>query len=277
MAETLIKVRSLSCQAGAQYLLHDINWQIERGDQWVVFGRNGCGKTTLLSIIAGFKNFTDGDLEVFGEHYTAENILTLRQRIGWISSSFFDKYYTSETVLDIVLSGLFGTLGVQFSIPNTATQKAKGLLTELGLYTKIMSPFDMLSKGERQQVLIARAFMTAPELLILDEPGTGLDALARERLLGTIQKLAEAQDTTIIYVTHYPEEILPSFDKCLLLRSGVIYQTGQTGALFTSEIISDFFDYPVQVSRENDRYNFQIAPTALESLLETRGDLPWKK
>lgn len=271
MGEALIKVENLSCQAGAQFLLHDISWQIKQGEQWVVFGRNGCGKTTLLSIIAGYKSFSKGNLELFNDTYTAQNILDLRQKIGWISSSFFDKYYTCEAVLDIVLSGLFGTLGIQFAIENTAVQKAKGLLGELGLESKIRSPFDMLSKGERQQVLIARAFMTTPELLILDEPGTGLDALAREQLLGTIQKLAQAKQTTIIYVTHYPEEILPSFDKCLLLRKGIIYRIGETSELFTSEIISDFFDYPVEVKKEKGRYHFQIAPSTLESLLQVEG------
>ena len=270
MAQALIDVRELSCRAGAKYLLHDITWRIQQGDQWVVFGRNGCGKTTLLSIIAGYKDFSDGELTVFGDTYRGDNILSLRRRIGWISSSFFDKYYTSETILDIVLSGLFGTLGTGFAITNAAIKRAKSLLGELGLAGRELSPFDLLSKGERQQVLIARAFMSEPEVLILDEPGTGLDALARERLLGTIAALSRT-GTTIIYVTHYPEEILPSFDKCLLLRDGVIYRTGETSALFDSAVISDFFDYPVNVQRENGRYTFAIAPDALDSLLKTEG------
>lgn len=105
MDEIVIDLKNLSCQAGYQYLLRDINWQVGCGEQWVVFGQNGCGKTTLLSIVAGYKGYSSGELKIFGEEYTAENILRLRKRIGWISSSFFDKYYTTETVLDIVLSG----------------------------------------------------------------------------------------------------------------------------------------------------------------------------
>lgn len=272
MAEILVNAENLSCQAGARYLLHDINWKIERGDQWVVFGRNGCGKTTLLSIIAGYKNFTGGKLEVFGDTYKEDNILNLRKRIGWISSSFFDKYYSSEAVLDIVLSGVFATLGLQFAVGNKDIKKAKQLLVEFGLKDKIQVPLDMLSKGERQQVLIARAFMASPEILILDEPGTGLDALARDQLLGTIQKLSETKKTTIIYVTHYPEEILPIFDKCLLLRSGVIYKIGKTQELFTSENISEFFEYPVKVVKENDRYNFEIVADTFEKLLQREED-----
>ena len=270
MSEILVNAENLSCQAGATFLLHDINWKIKRGEQWVVFGRNGCGKTTLLSIIAGYKNFTDGKLEIFGDTYKASNILTLRQKIGWVSSSFFDKYYSSESVLDIVLSGKFATLGLQFAVDNTDIKKAKQMLKAFGLKDKIMAPLDMLSKGERQQVLIARAFMSSPEILILDEPGTGLDALARDQLLGTIEMLAINGNTTIIYVTHYPEEILPIFDKCLLLRSGLIYKIGATQDLFTSESISEFFEYPVEVIKRDDRYTFEIAGETFEDLLQRK-------
>lgn len=265
----IIAVKNLSCLSGSQYLLHNITWHVHRGEQWVVFGRNGCGKTTLLSIIAGYKSYSSGTLEVFGQAYTAQNILALRQRIGWISSSFFDKYYNQETALDIVLSSLSGTLGLKFAITNSDIIKARTLLDELGMAGKIDAPFDLLSKGERQQVLIARAFMTNPEILILDEPGTGLDVLAREKLLATIKTLATSQDTTIIYVTHYPEEILPSFDQTLLLRNGALYRTGPTQALFTSEVMSDFFNYPVTLSANGDRIGFSIASHALQFAADT--------
>ncbi len=273
MADTLVKVEHLSCQAGAQYLLHDIHWEIKRGEHWAVFGRNGCGKTTLLSILAGYKAYTQGTLEVFGQAYTEENILTLRSQIGWISSSFFDKYYQTERVIDIVLSGSYGTLGVNFGIRNQDVKKAKRLLTEVGLRSRMLSPYDTLSKGERQQVLIARAFMSDPELLILDEPGTGLDAMAREQLLRTIDQLAEDVHKTIIFVTHYPEEILPAFDQCLLLRSGVIFRTGKTADLFTSEVMSEFFEYPVEIEKEGDTYRFKIASQTLSGLLREGEDV----
>lgn len=263
-ADIVIKTNKLSCLSGSQFLLNSISWQVEKGDQWVVFGRNGCGKTTLLSIIAGYKSYTSGELEVFGQKYDANNILAIRKKIGWVSASFFDKYYKQESVLDIVLSALSGTLGVPFEISNAQIVKAKQLLTDLGLKEKIHSPFDLLSKGERQHVLIARAFMTDPEILILDEPGTGLDVLARERLLVTIKELALAHDTTIIFVTHYPEEILPFFTKALLLRNGAVYKIGPTAELFTSEVMSDFFSYPVAINYANERYNFFIRSDALQ-------------
>ena len=255
----IISTENLSCLSGSNYLLHDINWNINRGDQWVVFGRNGCGKTTLLSIIAGYKGFSGGTLRVFGEEYSAENILNIRKKIGWISSSFFDKYYGNESVLNIVLSGLFGTLGIDCGdVKNEDVIHAMNLLDELGIKKKHKLSFDMLSKGERQNVLIARAFISNPELLILDEPGTGLDVIARENLLDKIRKLSEEQNMTTIYVTHYPEEILPSFDKCLLLRNGTIYQTGETVKLLNSDVMSDFLNIPLNVSYHNQKFNFSL-------------------
>ena len=261
--ETIVEVKNLSCLSGSQFLLNNISGTIKQGEQWIVFGRNGCGKTTLLSIVAGYKQFSSGKLTVFGQSYSAENILDIRKQIGWISSSFFDKYYHEEAVLDIVLSSLSGALGVPFEVTNAQIKKAKRLLTDLGIPDKINATFDMLSKGERQHVLIARAFMTDPQILILDEPGTGLDVLARERLLATIKDLAAARDTTIIYVTHYPEEILPSFDKALLLRNGTVYKIGATQELFTSEVMSDFFSFPVNIQYANERYNFSIRSEAI--------------
>ena len=119
---------------------------------------------------------------------------------------------------------------------------------------------------EQQNVLIARALMGNPEILVLDEPGTGLDVIAREGMMERVRYLAENTDITIIYVTHYPEEILPSFDKTLLLRNGATYKTGATHELFTSEVMSDFFSYPAVIKYSNERYNFSIESEALDTV-----------
>ena len=128
----IINVERLCCQSGNRYLLRDITWQVERGDRWVVFGLNGSGKTTLLSIIAGYKMPTDGKVEVFGEAYNDGNILNFRRKIGWVSSSYFDKYYTKESALSIVLSGLCGTLGIDSTVKPDDYIRAKELLKEWG-------------------------------------------------------------------------------------------------------------------------------------------------
>ena len=255
---TIVKMKDLGLKMGNQFLLKNIDWEVRKGEHWIVFGMNGCGKTTLLSIVAGFMEYTHGSLEVFGKEYSDETIYELRKKIGWVSGSFFDKCLAREIVLDIVLSGKFGTLGIDADITDEDVRHAKALLKELRLGSKINYPFDFLSKGERQNVLIARALMSNPELLVLDEPCTGLDIFSREYLLSTIKDLAVNTSVTIIFVTHHTEEILDVIPNCMLLKKGKCYAQGKTKELFSSEILSDFLMYPVEVQRENGRITVNL-------------------
>lgn len=252
MENYVVEMEKLGCKSGRRYLLQDIDWQIRSGEHWIVFGMNGSGKTTLLSVLTGFQNYTHGTLKVFGEAYTQENILKHRRKIGWVSSSFFDKHYHREQVLPIVLSGITGTLNVDDSITDVDFLKAKKLLSQFGILEKQDMPFHFLSKGERQNVLLARALLGEPELIILDEPGTGLDVLAREQMLHMVCDLAAEAGKTIIYVTHYLEEIKEPFDNCLLLKNGHIFQKGKTRELFTSEVMTQFFNQTVTIQTNND-------------------------
>lgn len=145
--EPIIRVENLNCQSGNRYLLRNITWEVQPGENWVVFGLNGSGKTTLLSIIAGYKMPTEGTLEVFGQAYSDENILPIRKKIGWVSSSYFDKYYTKESALTIVLSGLCGTLGIDSTVQPDDYIRAKKLLREWNLDKKFDLPFSMLSRA----------------------------------------------------------------------------------------------------------------------------------
>lgn len=245
--KTVIQTKQLCCQAGNRFLLKDINWEVQEGEKWIVFGLNGSGKTTLLSIVSGYKMPTAGELKVFGVAYDDENILSIRKRMGWISSSYFDKYYTHESILTIVLSGLTGGFGIDGSVTAEDVIHAKALLKEWHLERKHDFPFSMLSKGERQNVLIARALMTDPDILVLDEPGTGLDVVAREMLLRKISELAEGSRKTIIYVTHYPEEILPVFDQGLILSQGKIVDRGKVEEIMSTERLSQALGTPLNV------------------------------
>ena len=251
---SIIEIKNLYVTSGNRYLLQNINWEIKEGKNWILFGSNGCGKTTLLSTIAGFRNWTSGSLKVFGQEYSKENIFELRKQIGWVSSSFFDKFFHAERAIDIVLSGLTGSLSKQFHISNEDILKAYGLMETFHLQNKIERPFDLMSKGERQNVLLARALMSNPKLLILDEPGSGLDVFARENMLQMVEQLAETGDTTILYVTHYPEEILPVFEKCTLMKDGAFYAQGDITDIFTDASMSAFVDMPVKVSKNDGKY-----------------------
>ena len=249
MPDEALAVNGLSVKTGQQYLLKDITWRVPQGENWIVFGMNGCGKTTLLSVLAGFKQPTAGDVRVLGQSYSPDNILALRQRIGWVSGSFFEQKYTKESAQDIVLSGKFGTLGLGRPITDGDRKRARSLLKALHLDRKIDQPFHLMSKGERQNVLIARALMAEPEILLLDEPCTGLDILAREQLLSTLRSMAQEGRMTIVYVTHHTDEILTDvFPKALLLQEGLAFAQGETAELFTSETLSVFFQTPVTVS-----------------------------
>lgn len=255
---SVIKTEKLNCKVGYKYLLKDIDWTVNYGEKWTVFGMNGCGKTTLLSIIAGFRTYSSGMLTVLDKQYTEDNALDLRRRIGFVSNSFFDKNLSKEAVLDIVLAGKFGTLGIDGDITNSDIRRAKELLKELRMGDKINRNFDTLSKGERQNVLIARAFMGKPEIIILDEPGTGLDVYAREHMLSTVQDLAENTDMTLIYVTHYTEEILDVFDNCLLMKNGVIFKQGRTNEVFTEHNLADLLEYPVVLDKFQGRMQLSL-------------------
>ncbi len=263
--QPLIDVRGLSCKSGSSYLLHDVSWQVYSGEHWVVFGLNGSGKTTLLGAVAGFQPYTHGSLRVFGESYTDDNIFRLRRRISFVSSSFFDKIVGKESVMNLVLSGLFGSLGVRGFVSDNDRVRAETLLCAFGLEDKMDYPFSMLSKGEHQNVLIARALLAKPEILILDEPGTGLDVLAREKTLYLVERLAEATNTAIIYVTHYPEELRPAFDHCLMLRHGRVYKKGPTADLFREDVLNDFFAEPIALHTDADG-RYEVRATEPESL-----------
>ena len=270
--ETIIALDGVSVKAGYKYLLRNISWQVRRGEHWAVFGQNGSGKTTLLSVIAGFKQQTAGTVQVLGQAFTNDNILAIRRRIGWVSASFFDKYYTQESALHIVLSGLGGTLGLYDDITLDDVALAKALLGELGLGDKVDRTFDQLSKGERQNVLIARALISDPEILILDEPYTGLDVYNRSYLAETIAELSRQKALTIIYVTHYAEEITPLFGRTLLLKGGQVYAAGATEELLKDKVISGLLGHPAQISPSGEGYHLSIqAHSQLARLLGAKG------
>ena len=272
MSEAAFAVSGLSLKSGRRYLLQNITWRVPKGENWLVFGMNGCGKTTLLSILAGFKQPTAGRLTLLGETYSHENMLALRKRIGWVSGSFFEQKYTKESALDIVLSGKFGTLGLERGIRDEDIKRARDLLCQCHLAEKIEQPFHLMSKGERQNVLIARALISAPDILLLDGPCTGLDVLARETLFAIIRELAALNKVTLIYVTHYTEDILDLFEHCLLLRQGRIYAQGSTSEMLTSQRLSTFLDCPAEVVNHNCQTQLKVkAPVDFSNFFHEQG------
>lgn len=263
MSEQIIEVKKLSCKTGQKYLLHDINWQVQEGEKWVVFGENGSGKTTLLSIIAGLKKYTSGTVKLFGEDYISERELEYRKRISFVSTSYYDKIFRNESVLQIILSGKTGTLSLSHQITNADVCSARRIMDFLRISYKKDMPYCMLSKGEQQSTILARALLANPDILLLDEAESGLDLIARLHLQQILKGIAEKKNITMISVTHYPNEISDLFQQCLLLKRGKTFKRGNISDVFSSSVMSDYFEQEVIV--EKAAIGYQVTQAKLYS------------
>ncbi len=251
----VLLLEDVSLKREGKWILQNVNWQIKKGEHWVLFGLNGAGKSTLLNMLTAEYFPTKGKVTVlgmeFGKTYLGEK---LRRKIGIVSSSLQQKFYPVDNAFEIVLSGGFASIGLYETPTDEMRAKAIDLLKELGCFKYANQNYETLSQGERQRVLIARALMADPSLLILDEPTNGLDFIAREHLLESIKNIAKRPEApTILYVTHHVEEILPVFNKTLLLKEGQVFSSGSTQDMISSEMLTQFFDLPVKVIWQNNR------------------------
>ncbi|MGO4544365.1 ABC transporter ATP-binding protein [Paenibacillus sp. 2TAB23] len=250
----IIDIQSVSWDRSSERILKDIHWQVKSGEHWCLLGLNGSGKTTLLNMINGYIWPTEGRMSILGKTFGEFDLRELRKSIGWVSTSLQQKLYGSETAIKIVLSGKFATIGLYDQTDARDQKKAEELMESLGCTALMNRTYDTLSQGERQRVLIARALMASPKLLILDEPCTGLDVFAREQLLHMVASVAkEDESPTIIYVTHHVEEILPCFTKTLLIKEGQVFAANDTSEVLTSGLMSEFFSVPVEIERREGR------------------------
>lgn len=234
-------------------LLKDINWRIAAGEDWAVLGLNGAGKSLMLNMISGNLWPTSGKLTVLGEVFGRTSIPDLTKRIGWVSQSLQERIHREEQAEYIVLSGKFASIGIYQQFTEAELDEAKALLTSLGAKKLIGKVYQVLSQGEKQIVLIARALMAKPELLILDEPCNGLDLFAREDLLARIQKMKQAADApSLLYVTHHTEEILPLLNHVLMIRDGKIFRQGKRDELLNENVLNDFYQRPIAIHGMRD-------------------------
>ncbi|EMV8336591.1 ABC transporter ATP-binding protein [Listeria monocytogenes] len=234
-------------------ILSDINWVVNEKENWAILGLNGSGKTTLLQLLNGYLWPSSGRLQVLGHIFGQTSLPELRKSIGWVSNALDHQLKDYELSEQIVLSGKFASIGIYAKVAADELALAKKWLIDCGGISLIGKPYKILSQGERQIVLIARALMASPKLLILDEPCNGLDLFAKERLLERIKKIAELPESpTMLFVTHHTEEILPCFDNIILLRDGEITHHGKTENLLTEEVLQDFYQKPVELIRIKD-------------------------
>ena len=241
---------------GASTLLEGIDWAVELDERWVVLGPNGAGKTTLLRLAAADLHPTVGTVHVLGEQLGRVNVFELRTRIGLTSAALGLRVPGEETVRDVVVSAGYGVLGRWREAYESAdTDRAEQLLDALGVRTLAGRMYGTLSEGERKRTLIARALMTDPELLLLDEPAAGLDLGGREDLVGRLSALAaDANAPASVLVTHHVEEIPKGYSHGMLLRAGKVVAAGLLDDVLSEENLSATFGLPLAVRRRRGRY-----------------------
>lgn len=244
-----------------RWILDGVDWRIGRGEHQALLGANGSGKTTLLRVLAGYLWPSRGVVRVLGEEFGRTDLRELRKRVGWVTTSLIESFPEDQTALDVVVSGIDASIGLWREFAGEEIELARVALEVMGADHLAGKRQTVLSHGECQRVLIARALVNQPDLLILDEPCVGLDPAAREHFLSDLARFAADEHApTIIHVTHHIEEIAPFVSRALILREGKVLASGPIGNVCTDGVLSEAFGCTAEVAREAGRYRLTIRP-----------------
>ncbi|MGK5114995.1 MULTISPECIES: ABC transporter ATP-binding protein [unclassified Geodermatophilus] len=260
-SEAVVEMHGVDVVRGETYLLHGIEWTVLPEQRWVVLGPNGAGKTTLLQLAAAHLHPTRGTVELLGETLGAVDVFELRPRIGLTSAALAQRIQPGERTGDVVLSAGYAVLGrwrERYDVHDLT--RAAVLMQQWGVAPMAHRPFGTLSEGERKRVQIARALMPDPELLLLDEPGAGLDLGGREDLVSRLSDLARyLYAPAQVLVTHHVEEIPPGYTHALLMRAGGVVAAGPVEQVLTQETLSETFGLALHVQRADGRWTARRA------------------
>jgi len=252
----VVDLAGVSIVRGGATLLDDVSWTVDEGDRWVVIGPNGAGKTTLLQVVSAQIHPTSGVAGLLGEVLGTVDVFELRPRIGLTSASLAEHIPRSERVHDVVVSASYAVLG-RWREDYDALDHARAdeLLASLRIEHLADRTFGTLSEGERKRVQIARALMTDPELLLLDEPAAGLDLTGRESLVRTLSDLAaDPYAPASVLVTHHVEEIPRGITHALLLKQGRVVAAGPVAETLTAELLTATFELPLSLTQTDGRW-----------------------
>lgn len=254
--DPLLELENVEVHREGQKILGPIDWRLFPSERWVILGPNGAGKTTLLQLIGALIHPTIGRVEILGERLGSVDVFELRPRIGITSSALNDSIPAEERVLDLILTAAYAITGrwiEEYDLWDES--RAKALLDIFGIRELSQRKFGTLSEGERKRALIARALMSDPEILLLDEPAAGLDLGGREDILGRISRyLDEANAPASVIVTHHIEEIPPGTTHAILLKSAGVYSSGPISQVLTEENLFQVFGVAVRLSFDGQRY-----------------------
>lgn len=240
-------------------ILRGVDWTVHRGEHWVILGPNGCGKTSLLAALTAYLFPTAGEVSVLGATFGRTDWRELRKHIGFVSNALTRQIEPTETAVDVVASGPSAVLNIWQKPTRREYAGARRLLRQWQCANLADRPWGVLSQGERQRVLIARALLGRPPLLLLDEPCAGLDPVARETLLALIEQQAHKRGgPAIVLITHHVEEITPAFTHALLLRRGTIVASGTLTATLTTKNLHRTFGVPVRLSHRQARWILEL-------------------
>ncbi|BAX91670.1 iron ABC transporter ATP-binding protein [Mycobacterium shigaense] len=254
--DLLIDFRNVSLHRDGHTMVGPLDWAVELDERWVIIGPNGAGKTSLLRIAAALEHPSAGVAFVLGERLGRVDVSDLKLRIGFSSSALAQRVPSDEVVRDLVVSAAYAVLGRwRERYEDVDYQRVADMLESLGAEHLVDRTYGTLSEGERKRVLIARALMTDPELLLLDEPAAGLDLGGREELVARLTDLAADPDApAIVLVTHHVEEIPPGYTHCLLLSEGQVVAAGLLPDVLTSENLSTAFGQSIALEVVDGRY-----------------------
>ena len=255
-SESVVEMQGVDVVRGETSLLRGIDWTVDADQRWVVLGPNGAGKTTLLQLAAAQMHPTKGEVRLLGETLGAVDVFELRPRIGITSAALAQRIPPAETTGDIVVSAGYAVVGrwrERYDVHDLT--RAGMLMEQWGVAQYAHRPFGTLSEGERKRAQIARALMPDPELLLLDEPGAGLDLGGREDLVARLSDLAKYHYAPAqVLVTHHVEEIPPGYTHALLLRGGEVVASGAADDVLTAGALSDTFGLGLSLERRNGRF-----------------------
>ncbi|MDU0967910.1 MAG: ABC transporter ATP-binding protein [Actinomycetaceae bacterium] len=256
--EPLVELDDVHVVRDGRELLAGVTWQAYPGQHWVIFGPNGAGKTTLVSLIAGRLFPTSGGVAVIGEDIGNVETQEIHERVGFCSSALLKTIDPQLIVSETILAAAYGTIVKAHYQEYEAIDESRAawLMKNFGVSDLAQRRIGTLSDGERQRVLICRALMADPEVLILDEPAAGIDLGAREILMGSLAELASnPKSPMLVMVTHHVEEIPPGFTHALMLKEGNVAASGTLDEVLTSEILSRTFSMYLRCGRhEDDRW-----------------------
>lgn len=250
----IIDLEHVSYRRNGELILSDINWQVEDGEHWIILGLNGSGKTTLLNLINGYIfPVVGGRAKVLDYTFGDCPIADLRKHIGWISNSLQQDIPLGDTALEIVLSGKFASIGLWETVTPEEEAEGEKILEKLGIARLRDRAYGTLSQGEKQKVLIGRALINDPQILIFDEACNGLDIFAKKDIYSLITQLAQ-DNKSLFFVTHNTEEILPVFNKALLLKHGAVHSQGDLHEVIRQKNLEDFYGSDVDVFQRGERF-----------------------